>query len=68
MEKGIYVRIADELRCGCAHEKNLKWALLRRQLSAGAEATESEFVTLDAESLLAAAKKRKKPKLPDSIL
>jgi len=57
MEAEVNVRSTE------AHDRDDKqhqWAWLRNELSAGIEAGEAEFVALDAEDLLAKAKKRKK--------
>ena len=60
MTKAGNVRFSEELHSNCAQEDQRKWAWLRNELSAGSAAVESEFVSLNADSLLAAAKKRKK--------
>ena len=60
MTKEVNVRSVEKLHCDSTQEDQRKWAWLRNELSAGFAAAESEFVSLNAESLLAAAKKRKK--------
>lgn len=60
MAKKFNVRFAKELQRNDEQKEQHQWAWIRNELSAGANAAESEFVALDAESLLAAAKKRKK--------
>jgi hypothetical protein len=56
MAAGVNVRFAGELSRSDELEEACEWAWLRNELSAGAEAAESEFVALDAEDLLAKAK------------
>jgi antitoxin ParD1/3/4 len=51
--------IRDLVRRDYEREEQHKWARLRQELKAGAEAPESDFVTLEAESLIAEAKARR---------
>lgn len=64
LKSGLYSStseyIRDLVRRDYEQEEQRKWARLRQELGAGIEASESEFVTLDAESLLTKARKRKK--------
>ena len=55
---GEYIR--DLVRRDYEHEEQRKHAWLRHELAAGAGAEASEFVALDAGSLIAKAKARKK--------
>jgi antitoxin ParD1/3/4 len=63
-ETGLYGSaseyIRDLVRRDYEREEQRKWQVLRHELKAGAEANESEFVPLDAESLIAQAKNRRK--------
>jgi antitoxin ParD1/3/4 len=63
-ERGLYSSaseyIRDLVRRDYEQEEEKKWAWLRAELKAGIEADESEFVPLDAEKIIAEAKKRKK--------
>lgn len=63
LKSGLYSStseyIRDLVRRDYEQEEKRKWAWLRNELSAGVEAAESEFVPLDAEDLIAKAKKRK---------
>lgn len=64
LKSGLYSStseyIRDLVRRDYEQEEKRKWAWLRNELSAGVEAAESDFVPLDAEDLIAKAKKRKK--------
>ncbi len=64
LKSGLYSStseyIRDLVRRDYENEEQRKWAWLKQELSAGATADESEFVTLDAEALITQAKKRKK--------
>ncbi len=53
--------IRDLVRRDYEREEKRKWSWLRHELKAGAEAGESEFVTLDAEALIVEAKARTRP-------
>jgi antitoxin ParD1/3/4 len=63
-ESGIYNSASEYIRDLVRHdyerEEQRKWQWLRQELKDGAEADESEFVTLDAGSIIAQARKRKK--------
>jgi len=52
--------IRDLVRRDYEREEQRKWAFLRQELKPGAEAAESEFVPLDADSIIAEAKARRK--------
>lgn len=64
LKSGLYSStseyIRDLVRRDYEQEEKRKWAWLRHELSPGVEAAESEFVALDAEDLIAKARKRKK--------
>ncbi|MBB5032837.1 type II toxin-antitoxin system ParD family antitoxin [Prosthecobacter vanneervenii] len=64
LKSGLYSStseyIRDLVRRDYEQEEKRKWAWLKDELRAGAEAAESEFVALDAEDLIAEARKRKK--------
>ena len=52
--------IRDLVRHDYEREEQRKWQWLREELKAGVEADESEFVALDADSIITEAKKRRK--------
>lgn len=52
--------IRDLVRHDYEREEQRKWLWLRQELKVGAEAAETEFVALDADMLIAEAKKRRK--------
>lgn len=52
--------IRDLVRRDYEREEERKWLWLRQELQAGAEASEAEFVPLDADSVIAEAKARRK--------
>ncbi len=52
--------IRDLVRRDYERNEQSKWLWLRQELKAGAEATESEFLPLEADSLIAEAKARRK--------
>jgi antitoxin ParD1/3/4 len=52
--------IRDLVRRDYEREEQRKWQWLRQELKAGAEADASDFVALDADSLIAEARKRRK--------
>lgn len=52
--------IRDLVRRDYESEEQKKWSWLRHELKAGAEAPASEFVPLDADAVIAAAKARRK--------
>lgn len=52
--------IRDLVRRDYEREEQRKWASLRQELKPGIEATEAEFIPLDANSIIAEAKTRKK--------
>ena len=52
--------IRDLVRHDYEREEERKWAALRQTLKAGLEADENEFVKLDAGTLIAEAKSRRK--------
>ncbi|SKA76963.1 antitoxin ParD1/3/4 [Prosthecobacter debontii] len=64
LKSGLYSStseyIRDLVRRDYDKEEQRKWAWLRNELRAGAVADESEFVPLDAETLISKAKKRNK--------
>jgi antitoxin ParD1/3/4 len=51
--------IRDLVRRDYEREEQRKWQWLRQELKAGTEASESEFVPLEADSLIAEAKARR---------
>jgi antitoxin ParD1/3/4 len=51
--------IRDLVRRDYEREEQRKWAWLRQELQAGAEAPEADFVPLEAESLIAEARARR---------
>lgn len=61
---GLYASASEYIRDLVRHdyerEELKKWQWLRQELQAGAEAPELEFETLDANSLIAEAKARRK--------
>ena len=63
-ETGLYTSaseyIRDLVRRDYEREEQCKWQRLRQELKPGAEANDSDFATLDADRLIAEAKKRKK--------
>ena len=63
-ESGLYASaseyIRDLVRRDYEREEQRKWSWLRHELRAGADAPESDFVPLDADSLIAEAKARRK--------
>jgi len=63
-ETGLYGSaseyIRDLVRRDYEVQEQNKWTWLRHELKAGAEAPASEFVTLDADAVIAAAKTRRK--------
>ena len=52
--------IRDLVRHDYEREEQRKWQWLRQELQAGATADASEFVALDADSIIGEAKKRRK--------
>jgi antitoxin ParD1/3/4 len=52
--------IRDLVRRDYEREEQRKWLWLRQELTAGAEAAETEFVALDANAIIAEARKRRK--------
>ena len=56
--------IRDLLRHEYECEEQRKWQWLRQELQAGATADDSEFVALDADSIIGEAKKRRKNPWP----
>ena len=52
--------IRDLVRCDYEREEQRKWQLLRMELKPGATASESAFVPLDADDVIARAKARRK--------
>lgn len=52
--------IRDLVRRDYEREEQRKWVWLRQELKAGAEAPEADFVPLEADSLIAEAKARRK--------
>ena len=52
--------IRDLVRRDYEREEQRKWQWLCRELKAGAEADTSDFVTLDADSIIGEAKKHRK--------
>ena len=52
--------IRDLVRRDYEREEQRKWQWLREELMPGVEAQESEFVALDADSVITEAKKRRK--------
>ena len=63
-ESGLYASASEYIRDLVRHdyeqEEQRKWAWLRSELKAGAEASKAEFITVDADSLIAEAKARRK--------
>jgi len=63
-ESGLYGSaseyIRDLVRRDYEREEQRKWLWLREELKAGAQADEGEFVALDASSIIAEAKERRK--------
>lgn len=63
-ESGLYASaseyIRDLVRRDYEREEQRKWEWLRHELKVGAEAPESDFVPLEADSLIAEAKARRK--------
>ena len=63
-ESGLYSSaseyIRDLVRRDYEREENRKWTGLRQELKAGAAAPEADFVPLEANSLIAEAKARRK--------
>jgi antitoxin ParD1/3/4 len=51
--------IRDLVRRDYVHEEQRKWASLRQELKAGAEASERDFAPADAEDLINEAKARR---------
>jgi antitoxin ParD1/3/4 len=51
--------IRDLVRRDYEREEQRKWGWLRQELKAGAEAPEGDFVSLDADGLIAEAKARR---------
>ena len=52
--------IRDLVRRDYEREEQRKWSWLRQELKAGVAADEAEFVALDADSIIAEAKARRK--------
>jgi antitoxin ParD1/3/4 len=52
--------IRDLVRRDYERDEQRKWQWLRQELKAGLEASESDFVALDADSLISEAKARRK--------
>jgi len=52
--------IRDLVRRDYEREEQRKWSWLRTELKAGLEAEEAEFMTLDANKIIAEAKARRK--------
>jgi len=52
--------IRDLVRRDYEREEQRKWIWLREELKAGVAADESEFVALDADSIISEARKRRK--------
>jgi len=52
--------IRDLVRRDYERDEQRKWQWLREELKAGVAADESEFVALDADSIISEAKKRRK--------
>jgi antitoxin ParD1/3/4 len=63
-ESGLYGSaseyIRDLVRRDYEREEQRKWLWLRQELKFGAEADEAEFMALDANAIIADAKKRRK--------
>ena len=63
-DSGLYASaseyIRDLVRRDYEREEKRKWVWLRQELKAGAVAPEGDFVPLDADSLIAEAKARRK--------
>ena len=52
--------IRDLVRRDYEREEQRKWLWLRQELTAGTEAPESRFIALDADTIIAEAKRRRK--------
>lgn len=63
-ESGLYSStseyLRDLVRRDYEREEQRKWSRLRSELKAGLEASESEFITLDAGKIIKEAKARRK--------
>lgn len=61
---GLYASTSEYIRDLVRHdyeqEEKRKWAWLHNELKAGTEASRAEFITIDADSLIAEAKARRK--------